>query len=216
AHDLKTPLTRLRNRAEAALAADEKKADYRAVLEDMIGEADQLIKVFNALLLISRVEAGFSKQKLDEVDLATIAADVAELYEPLVEDAEMRLVSAVEGPLPIAGNRELIGQAITNLIDNALKYGATTGGTITISAMRDAAGRTVRLAVADEGPGVPDADKERVKGRFVRLDESRSKPGSGLGLSLVSAIMSLHGGDLTLEDAGPGLRVVLSFPAAKA
>jgi len=215
AHDLKTPLTRLRNRAEAALAGDPDGTDYRIVLEDMIGEADQLIKVFNALLLISRVEAGFSKQKLDEIDLAAIAAEVAELYEPLVEDAGMALINEVEGPLPIAGKRELIGQAVTNLIDNAIKYGAKPDGKIILSASRSEGAGTIRLAVADQGPGVPDADKERVKGRFVRLDESRTKPGSGLGLSLVSAIMGLHGGDLSLEDADPGLKVVLSFPTAK-
>ncbi|MFZ2099802.1 MAG: ATP-binding protein [Oricola sp.] len=215
AHDLKTPLTRLRNRAEAALGGEHSGGEYRAVLEDMIGEADQLIKVFNALLLISRVEAGFSKQKLDDVDLSAIADDVLELYEPLVEDAGMTLVNEVEGPLPIAGKRELIGQAVTNLIDNALKYGARPGGTITISAVRDDAAQTIRLAVADQGAGVPDADKERVKGRFVRLDESRSKPGSGLGLSLVEAIMSMHGGSLSLEDAHPGLKAVLSFPVPK-
>jgi signal transduction histidine kinase len=215
AHDLKTPLTRLRNRAEAALAGDPKATDYRVVLEDMIGEADQLIKVFNALLLISRVEAGFSKQKLDELDLAVIASEVAELYEPLVEDAGMVLVNEVEGPLPIAGKRELIGQAITNLIDNAIKYGAKPDGKIALTASRGADAGTIRLAVTDEGPGVPDVDKERVKGRFVRLDESRTKPGSGLGLSLVSAIMGLHGGELSLQDANPGLKVVLSFPAAK-
>ncbi|WP_223477086.1 sensor histidine kinase [Oricola indica] len=215
AHDLKTPLTRLRNRAEAALARDGDDVKYRTVLEDMIGEADQLIKVFNALLLISRVEAGFSKQKLDEVDLAAIAGEVCELYEPLVEDAGMALVNEVEGPLPIPGNRELIGQAVTNLIDNAIKYGAKAGGKIIISASVDKATNTVRLSVADQGAGVADEDKERVKGRFVRLDESRTKPGSGLGLSLVSAIMSLHGGSLDLKDGEPGLKVILSFPVAR-
>ena len=215
AHDLKTPLTRLRNRAEAALARDGDDAKYRTVLEDMIGEADQLIKVFNALLLISRVEAGFSKQKLDDVDLSAIAGEVCELYEPLVEDAGMALVNEVEGPLPIPGNRELIGQAVTNLIDNAIKYGATAGGKIIISASVDKATNTARLSVADQGAGVADEDKERVKGRFVRLDESRTKPGSGLGLSLVSAIMSLHGGSLDLKDGEPGLKVILSFPVAR-
>jgi len=215
AHDLKTPLTRLRNQAEAALARDGDDAKYRIVLEDMIGEADQLIKVFNALLLISRVEAGFSKQKLDDVDLSAIAGEVCELYEPLVEDAGMALVNEVEGPLPIPGNRELIGQAVTNLIDNAIKYGATAGGKIIISASVDKATNTVRLSVADQGAGVADEDKERVKGRFVRLDESRTKPGSGLGLSLVSAIMSLHGGSLDLKDGEPGLKVILSFPVAR-
>ncbi|QKV18611.1 HAMP domain-containing sensor histidine kinase [Oricola thermophila] len=215
AHDLKTPLTRLRNRAEAALAGNPDDTDYRAVLEDMIVEADQLIKVFNALLLISRVEAGFSKQKLDDIDLAAIAAEVAELYEPLVEDAGMTLVNEVEGPLPIAGKRELIGQAVTNLIDNAIKYGSVPDGRIVLSASRDEAAGKIRLSVADQGPGIPEGDRERVKGRFVRLDESRSKPGSGLGLSLVAAIMGLHGGELSLEDAHPGLKVVLSFPAAK-
>jgi signal transduction histidine kinase len=215
AHDLKTPLTRLRNRAEAAIAGKDGEVDHRAVLEDMIGEADQLIKIFNALLLISRVEAGFQKQKLDDIDLAAIAGEVVELYEPLVEDAGMELVNEVTGPIPIQGKRELIGQAITNLIDNAIKYGAAAGGAITITVGPDKTGDVIRLAVTDRGPGVPDADKERVKGRFVRLDESRSQPGSGLGLSLVSAIMNMHGGALLLEDAGPGLRAVLSFPASK-
>ena len=127
----------------------------------------------------------------------------------------MALVNEVEGPLPIPGNRELIGQAVTNLIDNAIKYGATAGGKIIISASVDKATNTARLSVADQGAGVADEDKERVKGRFVRLDESRTKPGSGLGLSLVSAIMSLHGGSLDLKDGEPGLKVILSFPVAR-
>ncbi|TCD14140.1 sensor histidine kinase [Oricola cellulosilytica] len=215
AHDLKTPLSRLRNRAEAALAGDPKETDYRTVLEDMIVEADQLIKVFNALLLISRVEAGFSKQKLDEVDLAVIVSEVAELYEPLVEDAGMTLVNEVKGPLPIAGNRELIGQAITNLIDNALKYGATEDGRIVLAAERDKRAGMARLSVADQGAGIPESERERVLGRFVRLDESRTKPGSGLGLSLVSAIVGLHGGTLELREAEPGLKAVLSFPISR-
>ncbi|WP_421852410.1 ATP-binding protein [Oricola sp.] len=215
AHDLKTPLTRLRNRAEAAIASDPDKTDYRAVLEDMIGEADQLIKVFNALLLISRVEAGFSKQAMTNVDLAAIAADLAELYEPLAEDAGMRVVNEVEGPLAIEGNRELIGQALTNLLDNAIKYGAGDNKTLTLTAIFNSGADVVRLSVADEGAGIPQSDRERVKERFVRLDESRSKAGSGLGLSLVAAIMNLHGGSLDLEDNDPGLKAILSFPVSK-
>lgn len=215
AHDLKTPLTRLRNRAESALAANASPEEYREVLTDMIGEADQLIKIFSALLLISRVEAGFSKQTLDEVDLAAIAGEIADLYEPLVEDAGMTLVNETDGPLMIAGKRELIGQAVTNVLDNAIKYGVKADGRILMASGRSEDGKTVFLAVTDEGPGVPEADRERVTGRFVRLDESRSKPGSGLGLSLVSAIMAMHGGSVSLKDGDPGLKVVLSFPAAK-
>ena len=137
------------------------------------------------------------------------------MYEPLAEDAGLQLVNAVAGPLEIEGNRELIGQAVTNLLDNAIKYGAADGGSITLGAERDPVRNNLRLSVADSGKGVPATDRERVKERFVRLDESRSEGGSGLGLSLVSAIMNLHGGSLDLEDNDPGLKAVLSFPVSK-
>lgn len=215
AHDLKTPLTRLRNRAEEALRKDEGETGYRDALEDMIGEADQLISIFNAMLQISRVEAGYTRFTPEPVDLATVATELADLYEPLVEDAGGHLKNEVTGPLVAEGSRELIGQAVTNLIDNAIKYGLKgEGATVTLKGRADKAASRVELLVCDTGDGIPEADRERAVRRFERLEESRSAPGSGLGLSLVDAIMRQHGGELRLQDNEPGLCAVLSFPAA--
>lgn len=215
AHDLKTPLTRLRNRAEDALRKKPTEAGYRDALEDMIAEADQLIRVFNAMLQISRVEAGYTKFAPEPVDLAAVADELAELYEPLVEDAGGHLENTVTGPLVAAGSRELVGQAVTNLLDNAIKYGLTeAGGTVVLKGRADKAAGRVELLVCDGGKGIASDDRERAVRRFERLDESRTEPGSGLGLSLVDAIMRQHGGALRLEDNGPGLCAVLSFPAS--
>ncbi|RNC93567.1 MAG: HAMP domain-containing protein [Oricola sp.] len=215
AHDLKTPLTRLRNRAEDALRKKPTETGYRDALEDMIGEADQLIRVFNAMLQISRVEAGYTKFAPEPVDLAAVADELAELYEPLVEDAGGHLENTVTGPLVAAGSRELVGQAVTNLLDNAIKYGLTeAGGTVVLKGRADKAAGRVELLVCDGGKGIASDDRERAVRRFERLDESRTEPGSGLGLSLVDAIMRQHGGALRLEDNGPGLCAVLSFPAS--
>lgn len=216
AHDLKTPLTRLRNRAEDALRRNRDEAGYRDALEDVIGEADHLIRLFNAMLLISRVEAGYTKFTPEPVDLAQVASELADLYDPLVEDAGGHLENAVTGPLIVAGNRELIGQAVTNLIDNAIKYGLReTGGKISISGQRTAPDGQIELSICDDGAGISEADRARVIGRFERLDESRTQPGFGLGLSLVDAIQRQHGGTLRLDDGAPGLCAILSFPAPK-
>lgn len=216
AHDLKTPLTRLRNRAEEALADAEKGKDTKAAVGDILSEADSLIRIFNSLLLISRVEAGYSKQSMDRVNLSDIASDIFELYEPTAEDAGATMWLSVADNAMVDGNRELIGQAVTNLVENAIKYGAPEkgGGEILVSVAVD--GDRTTLSVCDNGAGIAEADRERVLKRFVRLDASRSAPGSGLGLSLVAAIMNLHGGALTLEDAAPGLKSTLSFPAKPA
>lgn len=213
AHDLKTPLTRLRNRAEEALRSAKAEPDYRAALERMIEESDQLIRIFNALLMIARAEAGAQRESMTDVDAALIAAGVAELYEPLAEEAGAPLTVDAAPPLPIHANRELVSQAVANLIDNALKYGADgdKAGGVAVSARR--VGNDVEIAVADRGPGIAAGDRGRVLDRFVRLEGSRSRPGSGLGLSLASAVARLHGGQLRLEDNEPGLRVVLSFPS---
>ncbi|MBC8130564.1 MAG: HAMP domain-containing protein [Rhizobiaceae bacterium] len=213
AHDLKTPLTRLRNRAEGALAEALGGGDPRAALESNIAEADQMIRTFDALLMISRVEAGFHPAEKGPLDVARIVADVAELYEPLADEAGARLVVEAQGPVEAHVSRELISQALSNLIDNALKYAAREDGSesvVTVALERR--GERCRLSVADDGPGIPEDRRVRVLERFYRLDESRTKPGSGLGLSLVQAIAQLHGGRLALEDAAPGLRVVLDFP----
>ncbi|WP_224007587.1 ATP-binding protein [Aureimonas sp. SA4125] len=212
AHDLKTPLTRLRNRAEGALADASAGGDPRAALESNIAEADQMIRTFDALLMISRVEAGFHPAEKDVSDVARIVADVAELYEPLAEDAGAKLVTSVAGPVEAHVSRELISQALSNLIDNALKYAARDGMETTVTVGLERRGDRCVLSVSDDGPGIPGDKRDRVLERFYRLDESRTKPGSGLGLSLVQAIAQLHGGHLALEDAAPGLRVVLDFP----
>jgi signal transduction histidine kinase len=220
AHDLKTPLTRLRNKAAEALSEGRDDA-RRSALEGIIAESDQLIRTFNALLMISRVEAGSIAAEMSDVDLSAISADSAELYEPVAEEAGLALTTELEPGVNVHGNRELIGQAIFNLLDNAIKYAAEGGedGGIKVKLVkRDGA---IRLSVCDSGPGIPANKRGDVLKRFVRLDESRSKPGTGLGLSLVEAVMELHGGSLELSDThagradAPGLTVTMVFPAPK-
>ncbi|MBZ9741096.1 MULTISPECIES: ATP-binding protein [unclassified Mesorhizobium] len=214
AHDLKTPLTRLRNRAEATLSGKQKTSDYRQALEGTITESDQLIKTFNAILMISRLEAGYSSEHTNRVDLAAAVRDVVELYEPVAEEAGVSLDAEVNGAFVVNGNRELIGQALSNIVDNAIKY--STDSTCK-PAVRVAIERTrgeIRLSVMDNGQGIPnDADRARATERFVRLEKSRSQPGSGLGLSLAKAVMTFHYGRLDLLPGNPGLSVVMSFPA---
>jgi signal transduction histidine kinase len=215
AHDLKTPLTRLRNRAEEALRSASDPKDYRIALEKMLEESEQLILIFNALLTIARLEAGGERGEHVAFDLATCVRDVAELYEPVADEAGIDLVVETSGESIVRGSRELVGQALANLIDNALKYAAPASarrGAIYVHVQR--VGDKVEASVADNGPGIPAADRERVLGRFVRLEGSRSRPGSGLGLSLVAAVASLHNGVVRIEDNEPGLCVVLVFPAA--
>jgi signal transduction histidine kinase len=222
AHDLKTPLTRLRNRAEQALA-NSGEGNYRAALEQTIEESDGLIRTFNALLMIARAESGQARDNMADFDAADVAQGIHELYEPLAEDNGLRL-SVRSEPAPVHGNRELISQALANLVENAIKYGqpkaaaqplgadATAADrTILIEARRD--GDRIILAVTDHGCGIPEPNRKHAVERFVRLETSRTLPGSGLGLSLASAVATLHGGDLTLDDAHPGLRATLSIPA---
>lgn len=218
AHDLKTPLTRLRNRVEAVLASPEDNAAYRAALEATIEESDQLIKTFNALLMIARMEAGSQDDAMAEVEIGAVVSDVAELYEPVAEEKGIVLSVDVSEPVTLTANRELLGQALANLLDNALKYAASPGGEgdggrIAIAVSRS--GQHVLLTVTDNGPGIPAADRERVLQRFVRLEESRSLPGSGLGLSLVAAVVNLHHGTIELGDAKPGLIVTLRLPLSR-
>ncbi len=220
AHDLKTPLTRLRNKAADALE-DRDENKRRAALEGIIAESDQLIRTFNALLMISRVEAGSIAAEMTDVDISAIAEDSAELYEPVAEEEGLTLTTAIEPGLVVQGNRELIGQALTNLIDNAIKYACGHDGQKRLSVHLGQSDEGIILSVADTGPGVPAEKRAEVIKRFVRLDESRSKPGTGLGLSLVEAVMELHSGELRLSDtdpgnpASPGLTVSMVFPASK-
>ena len=220
AHDLRTPLTRLRNHAEAALAFGGDIAAYRSALEKTIEESEDLIKIFNALLLIARAEAGADPDALQRFDVGEAARSVAELYEPIAEEAGGTLRVDAVGALTVWAYRELIGQTIANLVDNALKYGAVKDGArgsakpdVVITVRR--AGASVVLIISDRGPGIAPPDRARVLGRFVRLEGSRSRPGSGLGLSLAAAVARMHGGSVELEDNHPGLRVRVTLPAAQ-
>lgn len=213
AHDLKTPLTRLRNRADEALRRSSSAEELRAALEAVIEEGDGLIRVFNALLMIARLEAGSAGELMAPLDLGASARSVGELYEVLAEDHGLTIeVQAPEGVV-IQANRELIGQALANLVDNALKYGspAEGGAGRILIAVEKRAGAAV-LTVSDHGPGIPEEEREHVLARFVRLEKSRSRPGFGLGLSLVNAVMRIHRGTLRLADNGPGLKVEMVFP----
>ncbi len=212
AHDLKTPLTRLRNRAESALSGKRTAGEYREALEATIAESDQLIKTFNAILMISRLEAGKSTEATTDVSLAQTVHDVFELYEPLAEEQGVTLTVTVEEEPVIAGNRELIGQALSNIVDNAIKYSANATDDPKVEVSLTADEHSVSMSVRDNGPGVPEADRERAMERFVRLEESRNMPGSGLGLSLAKAVMTFHRGTLTLHDGEPGLEVRMTFP----
>jgi len=213
AHDLKTPLSRLRNSAEAALR--ETGADaYREGLEHTIEKADELIKTFNSLFLVARLEAGALEGNAERFDVGSAVRDVAELYEPVAEERGMALAVNVEAGPQLTGNRQLVVQAVANLIENAIKYSAKPGvtGDASISIdLRDHP-EAIEIAVADNGPGIAPEDRERVLKRFVRLEKSRTEPGTGLGLSLVQAVGRLHGGAVRLEDNHPGLRVVLTLP----
>jgi signal transduction histidine kinase len=214
AHDLKTPLTRMRNRAEAALRQADDPKKQKEALAAIIDESDDLIAVFNALLMIARAEAGYSTDNLVACDAGVVVGDMAEMYEPVAEEQGVTLALETEPGLMVTGNRELLGQAVVNLIDNALKYGRCERDPhVDVSARR--AGDRIEITVADHGPGVSAADRERLTGRFVRLENSRTLPGSGLGLSMAAAIARLHHGVLRIEDNAPGLRVTLSLPAAQ-
>ncbi len=215
AHDLKTPLTRLRNRAEAALRFGNDPAEYRAALEATIEESDELIRTFNALLMIARAESGQASTPMTDYDAAEIVRGVGELYDPLADEKGITLKVEADTAAPGRGNPELVTQALANLVDNAIKYGQPNGANGAPAEIRikaGAAGDRIQLTVADHGPGIPEADRGRVVERFVRLEQSRSEPGSGLGLSLASAVAHLHGGELKLENNEPGLRATLLLP----
>ncbi len=216
AHDLKTPLTRLRNQAEAALSGKKKTADYRDALEGTIAEADQLIRTFNAILMISRLEAGYSAEATEPLDLNAILGDVVELYQPVAEDAAVKLAIETPGPVMINGNRELIGQALSNIVDNAIKYSAGNSQSPEARLKLDCEDKRVLLTVSDNGPGIAPEDRQRATERFVRLEKSRTQPGSGLGLALAKAVMQFHGGEFILSGDGNGLTVTMAFPAEDA
>jgi signal transduction histidine kinase len=206
AHDLRTPLTRMRGAVEGALDPATSHGDCRAALELVSGELERLISVFAALIDIARAETGLSREMMQPVRLDTLVLDLASLFAPVLEDAGQTLEVRPTDPLVIEGHEQLLRQAIGNLLFNAARY-AGSGATVTLEVLRGADG--TEIVVADNGPGIPEADRERVKERFVRLDKARGGSGSGLGLSIVAAAAKLHGGELRLEDNHPGLRAVL-------
>jgi hypothetical protein len=211
AHDLKTPLTRMRNRLEDALRNPPSAGKDREVLEATIEESDQVIRTFNALLMIARVEAGAKGHMMAKVNTASLAQDVVDLYEPLAEEAGALLKTGRVDNCDIQANRELLAQGLANLVDNALKHAATLhDAVVEVSIYKHETG--IRIIVEDNGPGIPEEERERVLQRFVRLEKSRTAPGSGLGLSLVNAIAQFHGGHVFFENTENGFRTLMELP----
>jgi signal transduction histidine kinase len=210
AHDLRGPLTRLRSRLEMLLG--ERHEPTRAEIEQCLTQADGLLDTFNALLRIARVESGAYRSAFAEVDLSRIVRDVCDLYRAAAEESQLVLTCEWVERGWVFGDRELLAQAMTNVLDNAIKY-TPAGGRIDVRLTKD--DRHVYIAVADSGPGIPALDRERVLARFARLDQARSKPGNGLGLALVRAVAAQHEGELTLGDNAPGLIVSLKFPLSR-
>lgn len=215
AHDLRSPLTRIRNRLSEALKGDAASKDE--ALQATFDETERMLAIFNALLSIARIQSGEGAGVMEPIDLVAIVEEMAELYEPAAQDAGFELV-LITTPTPLVnGSRELVSQAVANLLDNALKY-AAGGSRIELKAQPHNGGGLI--SVSDDGPGVAEKDRGRIFERFVRLEDSRSTPGSGLGLSLVAAIARAHDAHLRLEDGlananesgGRGLRFVLEFP----
>jgi len=218
AHDLRSPLTRLRARMEAALIETEAgRGDPEVALRQALDDADGVLRTFGAVLAIARLEAAASAPDQAMFDPAALAAGVAELYEPVSEEKGLDFAAELGGDLALRGNRDFIAQALANLLDNAVKY-TPAGGAVMLRVRRRTSGE-IELSVTDTGPGVPEADRERVVDRFVRLENSRNAPGAGLGLSLVAAVARAHGGRLELDEGpgafdgkGPGLRAALVLP----
>lgn len=211
AHDLKSPITRLKGRLENALALDDPQRARPALL-GAAQETDALLRQLDGLLAISRAEAGLGAEQMHSLDSAQMVDDLAELYQPSAEERGVTLETAIAGPALVRAHPELLAQALANLIDNAINHGGK--GRITLAVAND--GDMVRLTVADTGPGIPHERRNEALARFGRLDPARSAPGSGLGLALVNAIARMHGGVLELADAEPGLAATIVLPAQSA
>lgn len=211
AHDLRTPLNRLRNKLEGAMIGNASREETMLALESAIMEADGLIATFNSLLLIAEAETGAHRDTLELVDLSEIIHDIADLYEPVAEDRGIVLRFVAPSRVTVRGNRSLLARAAANLVENAIKY-TPKNGNVTVSAWLSPRDDRPTFSVRDTGPGIPEDDRERVLDRFVRLERARNTPGSGLGLSLVAAVARMHDATITLEDAKPGLLATLTFP----
>ncbi len=209
AHDLRSPLTRLRAHLDASLDESLPPDERRRRIEQALGEADGALRAFTALLEIARAEAGVGRDQFETVALDRLAGDVIDLYGPAAEERDVALAAA-GGEARVTGHPQLLANAVANLVENAIRH-APAGSTVTLESTEAPGGAAI--SVSDRGPGIPARERARVLDRFVRLDESRGGAGAGLGLSLVAAVARLHGAGLALEDNRPGLRVTLRFPA---
>ncbi|MEA2780111.1 MAG: hypothetical protein QOK29_1655 [Rhodospirillaceae bacterium] len=210
AHDLRTPLTRLRQRLEAARSKAKTVPEYEQVVDTVIGDTDQILRTFGAMLRIAQIEAGTPRSRFTDVDLTSVCKTIVELYAAFAEDHQQSLEARISHRIVVRGDRELLTQMIVNLLENAFRH-SPAGTRIEVSLER-VSGSPV-CVIADDGPGIPSEEREKVFRRFYRLDASRATPGSGLGLSLVAAIAELHRVPIVLADNAPGLRVTLRFPA---
>ncbi len=209
AHDLRTPITRARAKLEDAALHAATEVDLRAAIERAQMDLDGVVAVFQAILRIAEIEAGARRSAFVAVDLAPLLADLAELYGAVAEERGLRLELACPEHLPVYGDRDMLQQAVANLLDNAMKF-SPSGGVIRLAAR---AGPAAEIEVSDQGPGIPEPERARVTERFYRGEAARSTPGAGLGLALVQAVAQLHGGVLSLGSNDPGLRAVLHLPA---
>ncbi|MGI9310758.1 MAG: ATP-binding protein [bacterium] len=211
AHDLRTPLTRLRQHLEAARRRETPDSESTRLLEGAIKEADSLLSTFSSLLRIARIESGQIKFGFSQIDFHALVGDIIEFYEPLAEARQQRLETEIQSGIEFFGDRDLLFQAVANLIENAIKYTPRRGRIGVALARR---GDHAIITVADNGPGIPANERDNVFRRFYRLDQSRSSSGNGLGLSMVSAVVAMHNGSIELQDNHPGLRTVMKLPLA--
>jgi signal transduction histidine kinase len=210
AHDLRTPITRARTRLEDASLHAETDDDLRGAIDRATQDLDGIVGVFEALLRIAEIEAGSSRAAFAEVDLNPLLRDIDELYRAVAEERQLNLATSIYGYLPLLGDKQLIQQAVANLLDNALKF-SPPHATIWFDARVDHG--MIEISIADHGPGIAEADRNRATERFFRAESARSTAGSGLGLALVSAVAQLHNGTLRLTDNNPGLRAIIAMPA---
>ncbi|MGC9447575.1 HAMP domain-containing sensor histidine kinase [Cereibacter johrii] len=208
AHDLRTPITRLRTSLEPLMLREDLPEDAAADIASAVGQADRIVRIFNAVLRIAQIEGGGARPRFAKLDLGRLAEDLHELLEPVAEELGHRITARIE-PVAVEGDRDLLAQAISNLVENAFRH-CPPPARVALTVRREGAEAVV--TVEDDGPGIPEAEREAVFRRFYRLERSRNSEGSGLGLSLVAAVARLHGGRVELDDAEPGLRVTLRLP----
>ncbi len=209
AHDLRSPLTRMRSRLEVTLLQSRSEKEYRHAMQKAVDDSDELLGTFNSLLSIAQAEAGIKGNNWQEINLTSLVDELAELYQLVAEEQQLKFEYEKTDAIIVKGNRQLLAQAISNLLENAIKY-TPPGGLVLIKTLEQ--DNTPSVQVLDSGPGIPDKDKSKVTERFRRLDSARNSPGNGLGLSLVSAVASLHNASLILSDNNPGLCAQIRFP----